>query len=487
MTVTGSTLSNNYANFGAAVAVLGGSLAVTGSTISNNDIGTSGNGGGIGNSGGVVTITDSTISNNTARIGGGIFNENGVMNITNSTVSGNIAKPEVTYSADGYRIDYYGYGGGIFNTTGATLTVTNSTFSGNRADGYNASLNKYGGGGIYNFNSSTATILNSTITNNYGQRGGGIFSWESLNLSNTIVAGNIASSRDPQFPVAPYGSPDIYAFNEVVGGDYNLLQDTSGYTLSGTHNITGLPAMLGPLANNGGPTQTHALLAGSPAIDAGDPNFNAVNLPYDQRGAGFPRVRNGRLDIGAYELDTYQSGANFTVNTLSDGDDGICGSSNCTLREAVKYAPDGTVIAFSVAGTLTLTGGELAVTKNLTISGAQSAPGTTISGNNASRIFTVSTAGVTLNLSALNLTGGSGVGGGTNSGNGGAIAVDPNTAAIVTNCAFFGNKAAGNGGAIRNGGTLTVTSSTFSGNNAGYRRRDSQQRHDEFNRRDHRF
>ena len=180
--------------------------------------------------------------------------------------------------------------------------------------------------------------------------------------------------------------------------------------------------MLGPLANNGGPTKTHALLAGSPAIDAGDPNFNAMNLPYDQRGAGFPRVRNGRLDIGAYELDTYQSGASFTVNTLSDGDDGICGSSNCTLREAVKYAPDGTVIAFSVAGTLTLTGGELAVTKNLTISGAQSAPGTTISGNNASRIFTVSTAGVTLNLSALNLTGGNGVSGGTNSGNGGAIA-----------------------------------------------------------------
>ena len=137
VTVTGSTLSNNYANFGAAVAVLGGSLAVTGSTISNNDIGTSGNGGGIGNSGGVVTITDSTISNNTARIGGGIYNENGVMNITNSTVSGNIAKPEVFVNGNGERDDFYGYGGGIFNTTGATLTVTNSTFSGNSADGYN--------------------------------------------------------------------------------------------------------------------------------------------------------------------------------------------------------------------------------------------------------------------------------------------------------------------------------------------------------------
>src|SRR6185503_16014415 len=103
-------------------------------------------------------------------------------------------------------------------------------------------------------------------------------------------------------------------------------------------------------------------------------------------GSGFPRLKVGRIDIGSYETDTFQTGSSFNVTTLADHDDGDCGLSDCTLREAVKYAPAGATITFSVTGTITLTSGEIAIAKSLTITGPASSPGITVSGNNASRI-----------------------------------------------------------------------------------------------------
>jgi CSLREA domain-containing protein len=230
--------------------------------------------------------------------------------------------------------------------------------------------------------------------------------------------------------------------------------------------------LIGPLQNNGGPTLTHALLPGSPALDAGDPNFDPTSTPYDQRGPGFPRIKNGRVCIGAFEAELNQSGSSIIVNTLADHDDGIAGATDCTLREAVKYASAGATITFSVAGTITLTGGEMVITNNLTIIGPTNAPGITVSGNNASRIFTVTRGTVnvstTVQFSTLTLSGGNGAGS-TNTGNGGALYIDtfmPPMIVTVTNCTFSGNHATANGGAIRNGGTLTVTSSTLSSNSA---------------------
>lgn len=264
-----------------------------------------------------------------------------------------------------------------------------------------------------------------------------------LDISNTILAGNIVSG---------YG-PDI-------------LSDAS----TGSHNIVGQDPKIGPLANNGGPTLTHALLVGSPAIDAGDPAFDGTNMPYDQRGPGFPRLLNGRVCIGACESG-FDQGSNLVVNTLDDHDDGIAGPTDCTLREAVRYASVGGSISFSVAGTITLTGGEMLITKNLAITGPAAAPGITVSGNNASRIFRVTQGATavsnTVNFSNLTLSGGNGVGS-FQSGVGGAIHSDtftPPMIMTVTNCTLSGNHTEV-GGAIRNGGTMTVTGSTFSGNSA---------------------
>ena len=475
VTVTSSALSNNNANNGGAIYINGGSLTVVGSTISNNNLTAYNYGGGIYEVGGSVTITNSTVSGNTAGFGAGIVSAGGTLSLTNSTVSGNTAKNYTTQTTitcntpeqcqnppQGFTCPtgYYpatctgyvsnnGRGGGIFNV-GGTVNITNSTISGNVAQGYDTTIN-YGGGGIDN--RSNLTIANSTVTNNSGSYGGGVQNRGTLNLSNSIVAGNTAT----------HNPTDIYNFpNSSVSGNYNLVQN--GDAITGTGNITGQDAKLGALANNGGATQTHALIDGSPAIDMGDPNFNSANLPYDQRGAGFPRVVNGRVDIGAYEGYIYQN--NLVVNTLDDHDDGSCAQSDCTLREAVKYAAAaGATVTFSVSGTITLTQGEIVIVKNVSINGPTTAPGITISGNNQSRIFSVgSTSGSnTLSLSNLTLTKGNGVGS-ANNGTGGAVSSSGTL--TVANCTFVANTATTNGGAIRSSSILTVTSSTFYGNTA---------------------
>lgn len=194
-------------------------------------------------------------------------------------------------------------------------------------------------------------------------------------MSNTLVAGNTSSGDDIWGLRFDSGST-------VVGGDYNLVQSSEFTTFTGTHNIEGQDAKLGPLLNNGGPTKTHRLLARSPALDAGDPAFVPTNMPYDQRGPGFPRIYNGRVCIGSFESEANQSGPSVIVNSLDDHDDGVGGVTDCTLREAVNYASPGATITFSVAGTITLTGGELIISKNLTIIGpaggpASLCPGTT--------------------------------------------------------------------------------------------------------------
>src|SRR5262249_3705719 len=111
------------------------------------------------------------------------------------------------------------------------------------------------------------------------------------NISNTLIAGNttLISNTGPS-----YSADDCNG--TITSGDYNLVQNTSGCTLSGTHNVIGLDPLLGPLQNNGGPTQTMALQLGSPAIDTGN---SATCAATDQR--GLPR-NAGSCDIGAYEL-----------------------------------------------------------------------------------------------------------------------------------------------------------------------------------------
>ena len=276
----------------------------------NGESGGGGIGGGIFVSGN-ASIINSTISNNTTGnaapgvagqggFGGGIFN-GGVLTVTGSTISGNSAgnsPPE----GEG------GNGGGLYN--GATMTLVNTTISGNSTP-ENGSAIFYGG---------TLTLINVTVINNRsdndgdGSAGGAIFTFSTSFLAkNSIIAGNVKG-------VSPSSTPsDIGGFvTPSASGSFNIIGTggSGGLTNGVNNNQVGVDPLVGPLSDNGGPTQTHELLLGSPAIDAGNNAF-ITNPPFtgppftDQRGSGFNRTVDGpdadataTVDIGAYEKQT---------------------------------------------------------------------------------------------------------------------------------------------------------------------------------------
>ncbi|MEB3358153.1 MAG: choice-of-anchor Q domain-containing protein [Synechococcales bacterium] len=271
VTVINSTISDNYAGYRRGGGINGDVVTVIGSTITQNY--SYRNGGGI--SGGTVTVTNSTVSNNHSenRGGGGI--SGGTVTVSNSTISGN-------------RSDGVDYGGGGIDS--GTATVVNSTISGNFAKG--------DGGGINSFN---LTVTNGTITLNESQsNAGGVFTNGSdVVIKNSIIAGNTAVAN-----------PDVEG--SFVSNGANLVGDPTGSTGFETDQtfasagITNISEVLDPtLRDNGGFTQTHALVPDSPALDGGR-NADAVDengnpLEFDQRGSGFDRVVNGTVDIGAVE------------------------------------------------------------------------------------------------------------------------------------------------------------------------------------------
>lgn len=249
----------------------GGGISNFGTLILNNTI-FSGNtaafGGGISNDG-TMTINNSLVQGNSASsVGGGIVNQNDTLFVNNSTVSGNTAQ-----------------GGGGIETFGivGSATLTNSTVSGNTAT--------ITGGGISNSDSAILTLNSSTISNNSAQFGGGINNFQStMTLKNTIIANSTGE--------------DCRNASSTVNAEFSLIEE--GLTcVNGTNsnNLTGDPG-LASLGNYGGPTPTHALGAGSIAIDAGN-----SDLTTDQRGSprpvDLPGTTNGPgnfADIGAYEM-----------------------------------------------------------------------------------------------------------------------------------------------------------------------------------------
>jgi hypothetical protein len=280
VTISDLTIRNGHSGSrGGGIDNEGGSTVnITNCTVSGNTAGggeISGFGGGIFNSG-TLTIVNSTVSGNaTVGIsggGGGIVN-NGTLTIVNSTVSGNTATQ----------------GAGINNGgDAATVTITNSTFSGNAASAYGGAC----------FNAATLQIVNSTFSDNSADFfGGGILLIGPLEIGNTILnRGNSGANID--------------SFGEVTVTSlgYNLSSDDAGGHLTGPGDQINTDPVLGALEDNGGPTFTHALLPGSPAINAGNPGFTPPPF-FDQRGPGFDRVVNGRIDIGSFEV---QSGATPT-------------------------------------------------------------------------------------------------------------------------------------------------------------------------------
>jgi len=209
---------------------------------------------------GTVRITGSTFSQNSSVGGGGaILNDefSGMVNVTNSTISGNT----------GSRA-----GGGIRSESG-TVMVNNSTLAENRY--------MYFGG----------TSIEDAI-----------FSLATLDIQNTITSGSVRS-----FGVG------------TVSGNFNLFTADDNFGIVGTSNQFSTDPLLAPLADNGGPTQTHSPLPGSPAIDMGDPSIAFSPTEFDQRGAPFERVSGGQIDMGAFESQPIVISANFDNDGEVDG------------------------------------------------------------------------------------------------------------------------------------------------------------------------
>ncbi len=306
LTITDSTISGNStsgnSSFGGGISANSANVIIAGSTIDGNSTASGGEsaglGGGIAVISGNLTLIDSTVSNNVnsgaGSLGGGIVVSAGDLNITGSTISGN---------ATGAR------GGGIvFGAATNTATVTNTTITGNTANSGN-------GGGIAVFQ-GTFNLRHSTVTGNTagGGLGTGLASYSNgTSIANTVVTSSI---------IAGNAGSDVD--NELVGLGSNTISST-GFNLIGSSNAnaqfgaagdqTGISDPgLGPLADNGGPTLTHALLAGSPAIGAGDTTSTEIT---DQRGAGFARLVGSNVDVGAFELQATDPSVTLSVDSAN--------------------------------------------------------------------------------------------------------------------------------------------------------------------------
>jgi hypothetical protein len=234
-----------------------------------------------------LTIEQCTISNSsTNAAGGGIANKSGTLNLIGDTISGNTST---------------GSGGGLY-IAGGTADASNCTIAGNIASAAAGGGIAVAGGIFY--------VNNVTVSDNTGAGGGGMYvsgSNTTVDLSNMILADDFDGSSH-NYDLTQDGNATINAYT-------SLIQNSPSGTINGNNyfNITGENAMLGSLANNGGSTQTMALLAGSPAIDAGE----TIGAPLtDQR--GYARPQGNGIDIGAYELRetvTIISGNNQSVET----------------------------------------------------------------------------------------------------------------------------------------------------------------------------
>jgi hypothetical protein len=438
--LSSSTVSGNSAEFGGGINAFGSKVYLTNSTVSVNSA--EKDGGGIYASyGTTVNLNNSTVSGNSAPIrGGGVYTVDGKFNLTNSTVSGNSA---------GFGGNT-GSGGGIHTSRG-TVNLTNSTVSSNSSGD---------GAGIVVWFQSTINLTNSTVSGNSAARsGGGVFAREgTVNLTNSIIANSTGTDCE-----------DTYSGSTFTTYGANLIENIGDCTFIGPAPITGVDPILGPLADNGGPTWTHLPLPGSPVIDAGDNVFVPVEVEFDQRGTGFDRVV-GTVDLGSVEVQPEQSGPDFVVTAADDGpNDGVCRTApgHCNLREAVTAAnanADASTITFAnsllspAPATITLAGTQLpTVTSAISIQGA----GITVDGDDQSGLFNVSTASANLTIDRMTLTGGSAI-------KGGGVYSDSGTVNLI-NSKVSGNTAASNGGGIySDSGTVNLTNSTVSGNPASY-------------------
>ena len=300
-----------------------------------------------------VTVKNSIITKNSADIGGGLLNSSGTFNVENSLITGNRANSfgggvytwsgEFSIQSSSISMNSASEGGGVSTRLATLLTIKNSKISNNRAgfsgggmessegnvtiDQSTISKNRSGsrGAGIALFsgpiiitnstisgnvardlgggwwNQGTSQISNSTISGNTATKGGGVYTASQLSFERNLISGNKAKTGQ-----------DIFNFGAGQGGggtvvadDFNLVGTSNnsgifGFNLGATDIVPSVPvgSILAPLADNGGPTPTHALVTGSPAVDA-VPGAHPECSGTDQRDV--PRPQGVGCDIGAFE------------------------------------------------------------------------------------------------------------------------------------------------------------------------------------------
>ncbi len=520
MTISLSSISGNSSvDLGGGI-YNSGTLAIDDTTISGNtsfsyrsdSFWEYGRGGGIFDSG-RTDITDTVIAGNSGHSGGGIYSDSASLTLVNSTVTGNS-----TLVADGRGGGIYGqayltetiisensaaYGGGIY--TNSSATITSSTFSSNSATekggGISGSRINMSGSALFENTAGVAggamyigssNVANSTLSGNTASEfGGGIYAVGNNTIDYSTIVANSAGTDGGGIYVKS-GTTDIsgtIVANSSMGGDLggvgtvdgllNLIGDGSridDFRLRDSM-IEGDPR-LGPLADNGGPTLTYALLPVSPAFNAGLLELGSNPDPNDQRGDGFSRVSFGRMDIGAYELQPFVPIQGIVVSTIEDTIDDNFGE--LSLREAIYIANSSPghdlisfdAVLFSTPQTITLTHEELdgsrelpTISESLTIIG----PGPDLltidvdaRSSGPVRVLTIDDGDreteIDVRISGLTATGG------YSRDNGGGIWNGENL--TITNSVIQDNRARDGGGGIANLGTLNLFSSTIRNNRA---------------------
>ena len=390
-----------------------------------------------------------------------------------------------------------GNGGAILNETDATLFALNCTFVANNAGGAAAGSGHFGGnGGSGNggaiHNKGTSTITASTIAGNSGFGGaagkgkfaindglpgagvGGLAAPGANTVGSSICAGNVGNNNTPRDATGTFNSS---GYNLIGNADFS-----SGFNAVGDQtgtNAAPLDPKLGALQDNGGSTDTRALLIGSTALDrgktfTGSEDQRGYRRPYDD--PALPNADGGDgADIGAYEFN-----GRLVVTTVDDHNDGACDASDCTLREAIISAttqPGVETIEFlpALTGIIQLGSALPILNSSVGIIG----PGAnriTVRRNSGGdyRIFTISngtTSGPAVTISGLTISNGNAIASGFPNDAGGAVYNDDG-ALTLRHCALVGNHANSEGGALYNEGAtasspLVVENCTFSGNSSG--------------------
>jgi hypothetical protein len=334
VTVSGLTITNGNAsgfypgNEGGGVLNEGATLALNYCAISGNSAENEGAGICNDSSGGSASlqISDSVVSSNSAPHGGGICNDarmggTAALELSNSTLSGNSgvdAGAILTIGDMGHTatvLNNCTVSSNFVQTQGGGIScvVTDVPLQRQVRSGFKTrpAPQRYAG-------NPSLSIVNSTISGNSAGIGGGIYDHALVGIANSTFSGNSAGSgggiyHDGGVPplaieisdtVLNAGASGENIFNNggtVTSLGYNLSSDDGSGYLTGPGDQINTDPMLGPLQDNGGPTFTHELLPSSPAINAGNPGFTPPPF-YDQRGSGFDRVVNGRIDIGSFEV-----------------------------------------------------------------------------------------------------------------------------------------------------------------------------------------